>query len=265
MTKNASFKFNKMLVLALWLGLSACNKETIINVDNTFSGQYTSEYIETLPGFPENKEIILSDNKISELSFIALTTSSAWDLTANQQFELKTIRTAVALPNGKTLLQKVIPIDDIALYMNNISGGKIGGYVYQASDIKALETMHDMYWGLRLDYPGSKFLENGAGYAVIRFQSSAINNLYIPYCVEMGGEEPHALPNTGGGFTASILGEGGFPVYNFEGDYAPNEGAELYEVTPKGVEILRSVYTLDRWVTFEGDKSITETKAAPSK
>ena len=239
MTKNASFKFNKMIVLALWLGLSACNKETIINIDNTFSGQYTSEYIETLPGFPENTE--------------------------KQQFELKTIRTAVALPNGKTLLQKVIPLDDIALYMNNISGGKIGGYVYEASDIKALETMHDMYWGLRLDYPESKFLENGAGYAVIRFKSSAINNLYIPYCVEMGGEEPHALPNTGGGFTASILGEGGFPVYAFEGNYAPNEGAELYEVTPKGVEILRSVYTLDRWVTFEGDKLITETKVAPSK
>jgi hypothetical protein len=262
MTTNTSFKFNKTLVLALWLGLSACNKENIIHVGNTFSGQYTSEYIETLPGFPDDKETIITDNRISMQTFIAWTTTAAWNLTKKEQINLHAIRTAVSLPNGKTLLQKVIPIDDLALYMNNTYGGTVGGYVCQASDVKELETLNDVYWGLRLDYPESKFAENGAGYAVIRFKSESISELYIPYCEEMGGSEPHAWPNTGGGFTASTLGSGGFPEYTFEEYNAPNEGAELYEVTPKGMEILRSVYTLGKWVTFEGDKAVSETKAA---
>ncbi|MGM9758836.1 MAG: hypothetical protein ACI30I_01805 [Parabacteroides sp.] len=37
----------------------------------------------------------------------------------------------------------------------------------------------------------------------------------------------------------------------FDGYYAPREGAEIYEVTPQGREMLRAVYREGRWQTFE--------------
>jgi hypothetical protein len=67
----------------------------------------------------------------------------------------------------------------------------------------------------------------------------------------MGGTRAHAWPNTGGGFTASTLGDGGFPEYAFDSYYAPNQGGELYEVTPLGNEILRAQYIGTGWVTTE--------------
>ena len=41
-------------------------------------------------------------------------------------------------------------------------------------------------------------------------------------------------------FTSSTLGNGGFPEYTFDSYYAPNQGGELYEVTPAGSENTQS-------------------------
>jgi hypothetical protein len=148
-------------------------------------------------------------------------------------------------------MEKVIPLQDLATYMNNTYGGTVGGFVSAAADLKSISTMHDIYWGLRLDYPGTKFLPDGAGFAVIRFTSSQNSHLAVPYCIEMGGTKAYAWPSTGGGFTSSTLGDGGIPEYTFDNYYAPNQGAEIYEVTPLGNEILRSTYRLNKWVTTE--------------
>ena len=50
-----------------------------------------------------------------------------------------------------------------------------------------------------------------------------------------------------------------FPVCRLwrENHPAPKEGAELYEVTPLGKEILRSIYTAGRWQTYEGGEWTT--------
>jgi hypothetical protein len=117
--------------------------------------------------------------------------------------------------------------------------------------VKSLETLSDVYYGMRLDYPGTKFLPDGGGYAVLRFTSNSTGKLSVPYCEEMGGTRAHAWPNTGGGFTASTLGDDGFPEYTFDSYYAPNQGGELYEVTPAGNEILRAQFIGTGWVTTE--------------
>ena len=85
---------------------------------------------------------------------------------------------------------------------------------------------------MRLDYSGSEFKENGAGYAVIRFYSGHTDNLEIPYSPAMGGDITNPEPFGGGGFTTSTLGYGGFPEFKFDGYYPPKEGAELYVATP---------------------------------
>ncbi|MCQ4873944.1 hypothetical protein [Butyricimonas paravirosa] len=216
-------------------------------------GIYTHKAIQSVKGFEEEKAAILTRNKISEETFISLSTDSAWSLESEQQALLATIRDEVSKPDEQTLLQKVIPLEDISTYMNNIYGGTVGGFVAEAADVKSLATMYDVYWGLRLDYKGTKFSATGAGYAVIRFYSDATSRLKIPYSPELGGTQEHAWPNGGGGFTTSTLGAGGYPEWVMDGYSTPREGAELYEVTPAGREILRSVYREGRWQTHESE------------
>lgn len=110
---------------------------------------------------------------------------------------------------------------------------------------------------MRLDYSGSEFKENGAGYAVIRFYSGHTDNLEIPYSPAMGGDITDPEPFGGGGFTTSTLGYGGFPEFKFDGYYPPKEGAELYVATPSGNMILRSVYTDGAWHTYEGEEAVS--------
>ena len=242
----------------LMAGLVACNKDEPESPEWRWpEGEYTPAAINRLPGFWEQKGALLQQSGLSEAEFIAFSTDSSWHLSPANRTRLRIFRNGVHFPDQITLLQKVIPLQDVALYMNNTYGGTVGGFLNVAADTKALHTQHDIYYGLRLDYPGTKFLPNGAGYAVIRFTSSQTQNLAIPYCEEMGGTYAHAWPNTGGGFTSSTLGQGGFPEYTFTGYYAPDQGGEIYEVTPMGNEILRATYQATAWVTTEPELRAT--------
>ena len=195
----------------LMAGLVACNMDEPESPEWRWpEGEYTPAAINRVPGFWEQKGALLQQSGLSEAEFIAFSTDSSWHLSPANRTRLRIFRNGVHFPDQITLLQKVIPLQDVALYMNNTYGGTVGGFLNVAADTKALHTQHDIYYGLRLDYPGTKFLPNGAGYAVIRFTSSQTQNLAIPYCEEMGGTYAHAWPNTGGGFTSSTLGQGGF-------------------------------------------------------
>lgn len=214
-------------------------------------GVYNVTYVRNLKGFTDVRDQMLRDNEISFRDFLIWSTDSAWSLKREHQIKLKGLRDAVERPSQSVLLQKVIPLEDISTYMNNVYGGTVGGFVSVAADMRDVRTMFDVYWGLRLDYEGSKFRKDGAGYAVIRFFSPSASKVTIPYCPELGGTQPHEWPNGGGGFTTSLLNEGGYPEWKTIGYDAPAAGAELYEVTPEGREILRSVYLNNRWETFE--------------
>ncbi|MEN6454348.1 MAG: hypothetical protein ABFD10_08810 [Prolixibacteraceae bacterium] len=228
------------------------------SVINWPKGEFNHEEIQRLEGFRERKSALLQTAGMSDDEFIDWSTTAAWDLAQAEQVKLRIVRDGITTPSSSTLLEKVITLQDVPVYMNNTYGGTVGGFVSAAADIKSFSTMYDIYWGMRLDYPGTKFLPDGAGYAVIRFTSSSPDHLEIPYCIEMGGTFDHAWPNTGGGFTSSTLGDGGFPEYRFDNYYAPNQGAEIYEVTPLGNEILRATFEGTKWTTTE-----PSTKGAP--
>lgn len=237
----------------LWIALvltSGCS-----NSDNDViswpAGKFDEKYVQDLKGFFDHKNTLLATAGMSNEEFLSFSTDSAWSLSEAGRNKLKLLRNSLSAPTGTTLLQKIIALQDVATYMNNTYGGTVGGFVSVAADVKSLSTMHDVYWGMRLDYPGTKFLPEGAGYAVLRFTSNSTEMLTIPYCVEMGGTYAHAWPNTGGGFTSSTLGKGGVPEYSFSNYFAPNQGSELYEVTTLGSEILRATYKGTKWVTTE--------------
>ncbi len=215
------------------------------------AGVYSKSQINKLNGFSEQRNNLLSNSGLSFSDYVSLSTDSAWSLNDFEKNKLLELRNAVNFPDKNTIIEKVIPLQDVATYMNNVYGGTIGGFVSVAADIKDLSTMNDVYNGLRLDYKGSKFLVDGAGYSVVRFTSSFTDHLYIPFCYELGGTNPHSWPNTGGGFTSSTLGEGGYPEYCFDNYYIPDQGSEIYEVTPLGNEILRARFEGNKWITVE--------------
>lgn len=229
-------------------------------------GNYTHAAVNKLQGFGEEKAGLLAGLAVDEETFIRLSTTSAWTLQPTEQTTLKNIRNGVSKPDEVTLLQKILPLEDMPIYMENVYGGTIGGFVAEAADVKSLTRMYDVYWGLRLDYEGTKFSENGAGYAVIRYYSNTATKLIIPFSPELGGTQPHAWPNGGGGFTTSTLGEGGYPEWVSDGYNAPVEGAELYEVTAQGQEQLRSVFRNGKWQTYgaSGLEATTKTKTETS-
>ncbi len=240
-----------ILIAVLLIAFSSCNDDD--NASFVLEGQWAYFNIRTIPGFEEEKATLLQKYGATDADFVRVSTDSAWALSAEDQTLLRNIRDGVSRPDGNTLLQKIIPLEDIFVYMNNIYGGTVGGFVCEAADVKSLHTMAQVYHGLRLDYAGTKFKADGAGYAVIRFYSNATSHLSIPYVAELGGKQSHSWPNGGGGFTTSTLGEGGYPEWIFDGYNAPEEGAELYEVTPQGREILRSVFKNGKWQTYESE------------
>jgi len=228
-------------------------------------GQYDQFAMQKLSGFAEERDGLLASAQMSRNEFIRISTDSAWSLGESDKCRLRQVRGGVRFPSDSTILQKVIPLEDVALYINNTYGGTIGGFVSSAGDVKNLTKFCDVYYGLRLDYPGTKFSPGGGGYAVLRFTSNVTDNLSIPYCEEMGGTKSHSWPTTGGGFTSSSLGDGGFPEYTFTSYYAPNQGGELYEVTPAGNEILRAHFNGSQWIVIEPEVRITKSTATPEK
>ncbi|MCX6234448.1 MAG: hypothetical protein NT175_06940 [Bacteroidetes bacterium] len=240
------------LLMLVVFGSKSCKKDNVYTIWS--DGIYRKSEIRKLQGFSEQRPDLLSSVGINVDEFITISTDSAWHLVETDRNKLLQVRNGVTAPVATTVLEKVIPLQDVPNYMNNIYGGTVGGFVSVAADLKSLSTMNDIYYGLRLDYPSTKFLPDGAGYAVIRFTSSNLNHLTIPYCTEMGGTYPHAWPNTGGGFTSSTLGDGGFPEYLFDNYFAPDQGGEIYEVTPLGNEILRATFQVNKWVTTEPEE-----------
>ncbi|MDD4847251.1 MAG: hypothetical protein PHR53_00575 [Bacteroidales bacterium] len=219
-------------------------------------GTYNKEYMASLTGFFEQRPSLLESNEVSVAEFIRISTDSSWGLSVDERTKLKTIRNLVDFPTHKILLQKAVTLYDMENYVSNKYGGTVGGFISVAGDVKSLHTLRDVYWGLRLDYPGTYWDTTGPGYAVIRFTSNCVSTLYIPYSPEMGGDYPHSWPNTGGGFTASTLGNGGFPEYVFSGYHAPNEGGEIYQISSDGSETLVATFTDNQWVKIgETEKS----------
>lgn len=255
-----------LLLSLIAISFTSCQQEEHIpTTEEILGGTYTKPYINKLSGFEDNLIDLLNASNLSHTDFILYSTNKAWEYPEATRTIIKNFRESIDFPTSKTLLQKVITTNDMDTYINNTYGGTIGGFVSVAADMKRVYTMHDVYWGLRLDYEKTQFKEDASAYAVIRFKSEFIKDLQIPFCEELGGTYPHSWPNGGGGFTTSTLGKGGYPEYKFNSYMAPKEGAEIYEVSKNGYEILRAKYTAkNKWQMVDKGYS-PEVKSVPSQ
>lgn len=239
-----------LLFLCILLCTVGCKDE--LTEFDVVGGKLNKRAINTLSGFDENLPELLTEHNMTYSQFILMSTDSAWALPASTRSTLAEFREGLEKPTSKMLLQKVISLSDMDTYLNNTYGGTVGGFISYAGDVKNLYTMHDIYWGMRLDYDGTLFKEDGSGYAVIRFFTDQTENIEIPFCKELGGTYPHSWPNGGGGFTTSTLGKGGYPEWRLTSYIEPKDGAELYEMNSNGYEILRGVFTAEKkWETVD--------------
>lgn len=255
-------RLNTVIILfLLTMTFISCKKDSNnkpVPIVNPTVGTYNRSYVSTLSGFFEQRPSLLESTGVSVAEFNRISVDSSWGLSVEERTKLKSIRDQVSFPTHKTLLQKAVTLYDMENYISNKYGGTIGGFICVAGDVKSLQTLRDIYWGLRFDYDGTYWDTTGTGYAVIRFTANCVNSLYIPYSPEMGGTYEHSWPNTGGGFSASTLGNGGFPEYVFTGYHSPNEGSEIYSVTANGQETLVATFTDNQWTAInEPAKSIS--------
>lgn len=255
-------KMKKVLYILFILFCTAgCTHLTEYDV---VGGNLNKSVINSMCGFYDKIDRYLNEYNLTYSQFILMSTDSAWALPSSTQTTLHNFREGLEKPTSRTLFQKVIPLSEMETYLNNIYGGTIGGFISFSADVKNLYTMYDIYWGLRLDYEGTRFKENAAGYAVLRFYTDQTAYIQIPFCQELGGDYPHSWPNGGGGFTTSTLGKGGYPEWRLTAYIEPCDGAELYEMNSNGYEILRGVFTAkNKWETV--DKGYSPRSKSPAQ
>lgn len=194
----------------------------------------------------------IADNGISEKEFLALMRKSSVELKPYEATILENIRKNVPIPGEETLLQKVINPSYIDGYLDgsfmNFNDGKIGGCITTVHDVSELRNPKGLFEGLRLDYEGTPFSPADGSVTVIRFTSSEVSDIKIPFGEGMpnptGGKVSLMTPPfTGNGFTSATNGQV-IPEFYSDG-LSINNGAQMIEITSEGKEILKAVYDED--------------------
>lgn len=191
--------------------------------------------------------------------FHALRNLDPDQLTTAQKAKLKAIRDAIPDPADGEWISKVVPPDQIDLYLNGTYAPITGGCIAKRSDIAHLSTTDELCVGLRLDYElpdGTKPFEAVSTVGVLEFPKTSSCGINKGYGPAFGGPDPSKYPYTGNGFLATRNGQA-LPEYHsgFNPDgtvkrFAIPHGAELYEVDQAGNKTLRGIYDAvnDEWV-----------------
>ncbi|MCK0472329.1 hypothetical protein [Halalkalibacter sp. APA_J-10(15)] len=189
---------------------------------------------------------VLRKHNLTLGDFQELKLKSVLELTNNEVRIIKEIRDSVPLITNDTLLQKTISHSDIDKYMSG-QYAEIGGYIAKFDDVGHIKDYGDVVESFRLDYTswnGNRpFPEDGNVYGKIKFTTSNVENIEIPYGERFGGRNTDGPPCTQNGFTGSRNGEI-VPEWQFDNRYLPNDGAELYKVA-NGNEKLVAIFDSD--------------------
>ncbi|TDQ29740.1 fibronectin type III domain-containing protein [Tenacibaculum caenipelagi] len=201
------------------------------------NAKFNRSYVNSLTGFSDNIASLASKHNLSVDDF-KLLQQKRYDLSemsAVEMSKIDAIRNEIPLPDGNTILQKVLPKKDIQKYLDG-DYSAVGGFVTTAKDAKHLSNFEDVFYGMRLDYNGTLFNLSDGSFGVIRYKTLT-PNASVPKLPTTNGQAPY----TGNGFTGGNNGRLGVPEWKTPYN-TPNEGAELWEVNSDGTEILRAVF-----------------------
>jgi len=212
--------------------------------------RYTREQIEHLAesNFENQIDSVLRDVDMSRKKFNELKTKMYHELSPEEVVAMKQIRDSVPAPTSTTMMQKAIPLEDIKKYLMDERFNEVGGCVAKFEDVADIQSSHDLFHSLRLDYHKTKFTTE-SDFGVIRFTSDDAEKLYIPYGDNFNdpiNKKPSdylQYPQTGNGF---VMSENGRIIPEYESQFPqklrPHDGAEIYEVV-NGKERLVGIYS----------------------
>ena len=215
-------------------------------------GQFSREALQAQRSFMDDLPGILKQFGMSMQQFHVLRMRLAITLSKKERGVMRAIRDSVPAPTADTIMQKVIPIGDIANYLREDSPWyQLKGYVARAADVKQLRTYRDLYESLRLDYLNDKGTHNfeltDGSCGVIRYRTPqyAKANKPYSYVMVMGSEKAYtANPSfTGNGFTAAKNGLV-VPEFIFDTYTDLGNGAELYQIFDNGTEKLLAIFDI---------------------
>ncbi|WP_434778133.1 hypothetical protein [Neisseria sp. Ec49-e6-T10] len=207
------------------------------NIENTVLPRASREIIhptEVPSPFSYKETQFVQDLKTVGLTaeeFRSLNLKSVDTWTDIEAQKMKQLREMVPKITTETELQKAIPLENVDKYLSGEWKPIIGGYVARAEDVKHLKNYDEVYESLRLDYSGTRFPEDGTGYGIVRFRTTEVKDLSIPYGSKLGGTDTSLAPATRNGFLSSRNGDV-IPEWKFSKDFSesPRDGAELYKV-----------------------------------
>lgn len=263
--------------ITLLLLIVGCTKLPVQDI-LVFEGEMNKEAMKTLKGVVDIYEPILHSYGYNMQSFDSLLDKSAKtsaDVNTIIEIALKIQDSLFNLSEKKRFIenlnvhvlpvyQKFIPLSEVENYLSN-RYRDIRGFVHYAGDVSFVDICDPFFRDyVNLTYPDSPF-DNAeyAGYAVIRFSSlfspsfafsadfwdladPKYKNSSILYFNK--GCPPYSPPYVGHGFDKYGTG---FELI-CEYDLFPVLG-EIYEVTPRGNEILRGVLTNKGWEPYDGE------------
>lgn len=189
-----------------------------------------------------NLDEALEQQGLSLDEFNSLRLRDVSTLSEAEKASLKAIRESIPMPDPKTVMQKVIPAQDIKKYLDG-TYTQVGGYVTRAEDVSQLGTYDDIYNSLRLDYPNSAYKPaTDSSLGIIKYTTDEATKISIPYSSEMGGSIVNPDPFTGNGFTKATNGQI-IPEFVSNEYLYIADGSQLIEVTKDGTQILKAIYS----------------------
>ena len=215
-------------------------------------GQFSREALQSQRSFMDDLPGILKQFGMSMEQFHELRMRPAITLSKKQRKIMRAIRDSVPAPTSDTIMQKVIPIGDIANYLREDSPWyQLKGYVARAADVKQLRTYRDLYESLRLDYLNDKGTHNyelsDGSCGVIRYRTPqyAKANKPYSYVMAMGSEKAYTAnpPFTGNALTAARNSQA-VPEYIYDAPVDLENGAELYQIFDNGTEKLLAIFDI---------------------
>ncbi len=207
-------------------------------MDNAKYGRST---INSINGFSDNVASIVGKHGISVENFKKIYQKMKYhQLKQDDKAIISAIRNSIPIPDGNTILQKVISKSDIEKYLDG-TYNTVGGFITAAKDAKHLKTYEDVFYGMRLDYESEKgpvFKLSDGSCGIIRYKVKN-PNLTIP----QGSGLPY--PYTGNGFTSGNHGRLGVPELESP-RYTPQHGDPMLILMSDGSEKLIAKFDKDK-------------------
>ncbi|WMJ71958.1 hypothetical protein RCC89_02050 [Cytophagaceae bacterium ABcell3] len=191
--------------------------------------------------YPTKIQQKLIDESIQPTKFTEMVSKAVEKLSQNDFNTIKRIRTAYDVYDNTKTFQRVISRTDLYKY---ISGelSNCDGYITSLEACGHYSTFDDYFYGLRLDklkeVEGGNYSFNDGSIGVIRFKANNSDKLNTPSC-----NVPDNASYSCHGFTQPLNGRLTAPVWRVDECVDMQDGAEIWEISSDGSEILRAVYS----------------------